>query len=315
MERCIQRTVIRQRNVIAAGSYHTVGLRSDGTVMATGDNRFGQCDVSAWTDIVSVSAGHSHTLGLRADGTVVAAGPIYSDYCDVTNWTDIVAIAAGSDFSVGLRADGTVVSTPCTKISPQCTCDEEDFGRHQCDVSHWTDIVAISSHGYHIVGLRADGTVVVTGDNGMKQCDVSGWKDIVSVAAGTYATIGLKADGTVVSTDIYHTAMLSRTPGWTDIVSIAAGYGIAGVRSDGKVVVEWVDDTIKSQVSEWTDIVAVAEGPFHMLGLRSDGTIAVAHKDFAKEQKEFNEIGEGIIKVKVDNGQCNVSDWKDIMLP
>ena len=31
--------------------YANVGLRSDGTVIATGDNRFGQCDVENWTDI------------------------------------------------------------------------------------------------------------------------------------------------------------------------------------------------------------------------------------------------------------------------
>ena len=30
---------------------HTVGLRSDGTVVATGWNEYGQCNVSDWTDI------------------------------------------------------------------------------------------------------------------------------------------------------------------------------------------------------------------------------------------------------------------------
>ena len=33
---------------ISAGTYHTVGLKSDGTVVATGSNEFGQCDVSDW---------------------------------------------------------------------------------------------------------------------------------------------------------------------------------------------------------------------------------------------------------------------------
>jgi alpha-tubulin suppressor-like RCC1 family protein len=30
---------------IAAGAYHTVGLKSDGTVVAAGYNNFGQCNV------------------------------------------------------------------------------------------------------------------------------------------------------------------------------------------------------------------------------------------------------------------------------
>ncbi|MFO7255881.1 MULTISPECIES: RCC1-like domain-containing protein [Limnochorda] len=39
------------RSPIAAGDRHTVGLRADGTVLAVGDNRAGQCEVSRWRDI------------------------------------------------------------------------------------------------------------------------------------------------------------------------------------------------------------------------------------------------------------------------
>ena len=42
----------RKRNdTIAAGRRHTVGLKSDGTVIATGDNDYGQSGVSGWIDI------------------------------------------------------------------------------------------------------------------------------------------------------------------------------------------------------------------------------------------------------------------------
>lgn len=36
---------------IAAGCVHTLGLRADGTVVAAGDNHFGQCHVGDWRDI------------------------------------------------------------------------------------------------------------------------------------------------------------------------------------------------------------------------------------------------------------------------
>ena len=55
--------------------YHTVGLKSDGTVVAVGDNASGQCNVTGWMDSVQVAAGRYHTVGLKSDGTVVAAGP------------------------------------------------------------------------------------------------------------------------------------------------------------------------------------------------------------------------------------------------
>ena len=104
-------------------------------------------------------------------------------------WDTIAAretLAAGWLHTVGLKADGTAVAV----------------GRNwngQCDVSGWTDIVAVAAGSDHTVGLKADGTVVAVGDNEDGQCDVSGWRDIVAVAAGSLHTVGLKSDGTVVA--------------------------------------------------------------------------------------------------------------------
>ena len=36
---------------VAAGDAYTVGLKADGTVVAVGDNEYGQREVSGWTDI------------------------------------------------------------------------------------------------------------------------------------------------------------------------------------------------------------------------------------------------------------------------
>ena len=69
--------------------WHTVGLKSDGTVVAVGSNKYGQCDVSQWTDIVAVSAGGLHTVGLKSDGTVVAVGYNGDGRCDVGGWKNI----------------------------------------------------------------------------------------------------------------------------------------------------------------------------------------------------------------------------------
>lgn len=94
------------------GNGHTVGLRADGTVVAIGDNQFGQCNVFDWTDIVAIAAGDWHTVGLKSDGTVVATGRLKDadgeNACNISGWTDIVAIAAGTGYTMGLKADGTM---------------------------------------------------------------------------------------------------------------------------------------------------------------------------------------------------------------
>ncbi len=98
--------------MVAAGYGHTVGLRSDGGMIAVGDTDryYGQCDVDGWTDITQVAAGYAHTAGLKEDGTVVAVGYTYHGECNVDDWTDVVQVAAGRYHTVGLRRDGTVVA-------------------------------------------------------------------------------------------------------------------------------------------------------------------------------------------------------------
>ena len=226
---------------IAAGDDHTVGLKADGTVVAAGDNMFGQCKVRDWTNIVSISAGNVYTVGLKADGTVVAAGDNEYGQCDVSDWTDIVSIAAGNFHTVGLKADGTVVAVGYN-------------GHGQCNVRDWTDIVSIAAGYYHTVGLKADGTVVAASSNGFWQCKVSDWTDIVSIAAGDNHTVGLKTDGTVVAAGLNEDGQCDVSD-WTDIVSIAAGDNhTVGLKSDGTVVAAGDNYGGQCNVSDWTDI-------------------------------------------------------------
>ena len=77
---------------IAAGAYHTVGLKTDGTVVAAGDGTLGQLKVSSWKNIKAIAAGGYHTVGLKEDGTAVAAG--YNNYGQLNlapSFTDIMA--------------------------------------------------------------------------------------------------------------------------------------------------------------------------------------------------------------------------------
>ena len=77
---------------IDAGGYNTVGLKSDGTAVATGANKYGQRDVENWTDVVQVTVGVGHTVGLRSDGTAMAVGYNAQGQCEVYSWIDIVQV-------------------------------------------------------------------------------------------------------------------------------------------------------------------------------------------------------------------------------
>ena len=278
------------QNLIAAASTHTIGLRSDGKVMAVGHNNTGQCSVSGWSDIQAVATAPYHSVALKVNGTVVATKCIgYNNFgqCDVSGWSDIVAISTNLEHTVGLKSDGTVVATKYTK---------NKYYNGQSDVSWWDEIVAIAAGVSHTVGLQSDGTLLATKypDSGFQgeygQRDVYGWTDIVAIAAAEKHTVGLKSNGTVVAVGENKNRQCD-VDGWSDIVAVSANtLHTVGLKSDGTVVAVGDNFAGRCNVESWSNIVAIAAGGNHTIGLRSDGTL----------------VATGSNKY----GQCNVSDWK-----
>lgn len=87
-----------------------VCLRDDGTVFTWGDTD-NKLSVDGWSNIVAIDSGASYAVGLTQNGTVVACGSNRWGQCDVTDWKDIVAITTdNANLTIGIRADGTVVS-------------------------------------------------------------------------------------------------------------------------------------------------------------------------------------------------------------
>jgi len=253
-------TDIRQ---VAAGSHHTVGLKSDGTVVAVGWNDDGECEVGGWTNTTQVTAGSHHTVGLKSDGTVVAVGDNYDGQCDVGGWTGINQTAAGYFHTVGLKSDGTVVAV-----------GSSSFG--QCEVGNWTDIVQVAAGSFDTVGLKSDGIIVAVGSSSFRQCEVGNWMDIVQVAAGGLHMVGLKSDGTVVAVGLNDDGQCD-VGGWTGITQVAAGFEhTVGLKSDGTVVAVGLNDDGQCDVGGWADIIQVAAGSEHTVGLKSDGTVVAA---------------------------------------
>jgi hypothetical protein len=73
--------------------------------VAWGDNGQGQCDVpSPNADFIAVAGGHYHSLGLKSDGTIVAWGDNGYGQCNVPSPNaDFIAVAGGIAQSLGLK--------------------------------------------------------------------------------------------------------------------------------------------------------------------------------------------------------------------
>ncbi|MFP2962650.1 RCC1 domain-containing protein [Myxococcus sp. 1LA] len=117
---------------VAAGSYHTVTLKHDGTVWSWGSNSNGQLGdgttvrrmiparVTGLDAVTAIATGDGHTVARRQDGTVWVWGHnsdgqlgdgtrvARATPARVMGLEGITAVAAGGAFTVALRRDGTV---------------------------------------------------------------------------------------------------------------------------------------------------------------------------------------------------------------
>ncbi len=129
---------------IAAGSYHSLALCSDGSVYAWGDNSFGQlgdnsttrrttptavyvAGVLAGKSVVAIAAGQYHSFALCSDGSIVSWGgnfmgqlgdntttqrkvPVSLLNVGALNGKSVIAIAAGQYHSLALCTDGNIAA-------------------------------------------------------------------------------------------------------------------------------------------------------------------------------------------------------------
>ena len=240
---------------IAVGSFHTVGLQADGTVVALGHDSITQSGINQWTDIVSIAAYSISAAGLRKNGTVLYTGCFG---VDTTRWKDITAIALGDTHILGLKKDGTVLAT-----------GDNFYG--QCDVATWRDIIAVAGGENHSVGLKKDGTLVTAGAYA-SQKDLKDWTDIIAIGANHWDTYALKRDGTVLTTSRSQSKKISH---WQDITAIATTYeDVVGLKKDGTVVT--TNTKLQETVSHWRNVIAIDADASNIAALLRDGTVVAA---------------------------------------
>ena len=147
------------------------------------------------TNVVAITGGAGHSLALRQDGTVVAWGDnSYGQARVPTGLTDVVVIAAGAWHNLAVRSDGTVAAWGAGTVVDPGDNNGLQLGQSMVPAG-LTNAVAVAAGFWHSLALRADGTVVAWGSNNAGQTNVPpGLSNVVAIASGAVFSLALKAD-------------------------------------------------------------------------------------------------------------------------
>ena len=238
---------------LVGGDAHGLALRNDGTLVAWGDNSFGQGVVPAdLSGIVGIAAGAYHNLALKSDGTLAAWGDNRLGQSTIpAGLSGVVAIAAGGYHNLALKSDGTVVAWGSNALG-------------QASVpAGLSDVIALAAGAEHSLALKGDGTLVTWGNNGYDQLAIpAGLDDVAAIAVGQYHSLALRMGGTVVAWGRNDIGQIAVPADLSDVVMIAANYYHSlALKSDGTVVT-WGgnNDGQRDLPANLGGIVAIAAG-------------------------------------------------------
>jgi len=175
--------------------YHSLALKSNGTVWTWGKNTEGQLGIASptagintptlvpgLTGIIAIAGGEYHSIALKNDGTVWSwgrnvegqlgngtqgAASFSSTPVQATGVNSIVAIAGGRYWSAALRSDGTIWTWGQNNYAQlgNGTQGATSFSSTAVQVAGISSVTAIAASAFHGLALLSDSTVRAWGRN------------------------------------------------------------------------------------------------------------------------------------------------------
>jgi alpha-tubulin suppressor-like RCC1 family protein len=284
---------------MAAGGFHALALKADGTLFAWGFNTSGQVGdgttttrrspvaVSSLTDVVAVAAGGEHSLAVKRDGSVWAWGrnnygqlgdgttaSYRSSPVQVAELSNVLAVAAGTYHSLAVTASGDLWAWGLNATG-QLGDGTNTLRRSPVPVTTVSGVIAVDAGLYHSLALLSDSSVWAWGQNLKGQLG-DGTTTNRNVPTRVFALTGITA---IASGDTFSMALKSD--------GLPSGEPWSwGDNADGQLA----DGTLTNRPrpnAGGRSTVAITAGGSHSLAIGRDGSLAGAGRN------EFGALGDG----------------------
>jgi alpha-tubulin suppressor-like RCC1 family protein len=270
--------------MVSAGGWFSLALKSDGTVVAVGNDASGQLgtgrtlyrsdpvQTSGLAGVAAVAAGSDHGAAVTQDGAVWAWGQNgmgqlgdgsivgFSLAARVPGLSGVTTVSAGFAHTVALKRDGTVWGWGWNTYGQLGDAGAAGgMVTAPVQAQGLSGVAAVAAGNEHTLALKADGSVWAFGHNDHGQLGDGGTTDrkapiqvgglaaASAIAAGWHHSLALQADGTVRA--------------WGD-----NSYGQLG---DGTTT----QRASPVPVSGLAGVTAIAAGGDQSLALKSDGSV------------------------------------------
>ncbi len=266
---------------VAAGTSHTLALKADGTVWASGLNSSGQLGdgtttrrsapvpIPALTSVAVIAAGATHSAAIKTDGSLWIWGSNASNQLgdgtittrtspiQVTALSAVSAVALGTSHSLAVKADGTVWAWGLNTYG-QLGNGSTVQASAPIQVPGLINVIAVAAGASHSYALKANGTVWAWGRNSngnlgdgtttqrLSPVQITTLASVTAIASGSTHGLALLSGGTVKA--------------W--------GLNSSGQLGDNTTTQRLTPVTITTL----TGVTALAAGANHSLARKTDGT-------------------------------------------
>jgi len=162
--------------------------------------------------------------------------------------------------------------------------------------------------------VNSDGTVDIVGyPYFVSSRNTDDWRDIVQVNLGENYVLGLKRDGTVVMTGSSSYQYVEKEiPNWQDIIAITSvKNGSCGIKSDGTVVTAGFVGGDKDEIKNWRDIVDISSSGFMTVGVSNGeeklATATLSIPSDVEDAKEFVLDKAGLALANLNKVEAGIS--------